>query len=179
MYSEKPWLRFYESRVPEHIGYPQTTLPDALAETARQYPLHPVLIFKGRSIAYRQFDQDVDRFAAALQGLGVRKGDRVAFHLPNCPQLMITYYATLRCGGIAVPCNPIYTPRELRHQLSDAGAEVIVTLSATYAAVRQVRAETSLRHVVVAEIKTYFPPLLKLLFTLLMERKKGHKVYLR
>jgi long-chain acyl-CoA synthetase len=118
----------------------------------------------------------VDRFAAALQGLGVKKGDRVAVHLLNCPQFPIAYYATLRIGGIVVPCNPVYTAREMRHQLKDSGAEVIVTLSLMYPIIKQIRAETELRYVIVANIKTYLPPLLRVLFTLFKEKKGGHRV---
>ncbi len=134
------------------------------------------MIFKDSRVSYREFNEAVDRFAAALQGLGVEKGDRVAIHLPNCPQFPIAYYAILRIGGIVVSCNPLYTAREIRHQINDSGAEVIVTLSAMYPIIKQIRAETPLHHVIVAKIKTYFPPLLKLLFTLLMEKKGGHKV---
>jgi len=176
MEQEKPWLKFYEPHVPACIDYPRVTLPEALEATARKHPDHPTVIFKGRRITYREHNETVDRFAAALQELGVRKGDRVAVHLPNCPQFILAYYATLRIGGIVVPCNPIYTARELKHQLSDSGAGVIVTLSLTYPIIQQIRSETPLRHVVVAQIKTYFPPLLRLLFTLLLEKKGGHKV---
>jgi long-chain acyl-CoA synthetase len=173
---EKPWLKFYESHVSEHIDYPQTTMPAALHETARKYPDHTALIYKNAKISYREYNEAVNRFAAALQGLGVNKGDRVAVHLPNCPQFPIAYNAILRIGGIVVPCNPIYTAREMRHQLSDSGAEVIVTYSAMFPVIKQIRGETKLRHVIVAHIKTYFPPLLRLLFTLLLEKKSGHRV---
>jgi long-chain acyl-CoA synthetase len=174
-YGAKPWLTSYEPHVPAHIDYPHVTLSTVLEETARAHPDQPAMIFKGNHISYWAFNQAVDRFAAALQQLGVRKGDRVAVHSPNCPQFPIAYYAILRIGGIVVPCNPIYTAREMRHQLSDSGAEIIVTLSATYPVIKQVRAQTSLRHIIVARIKTYLPPLLKLLFTLLLERKTGHR----
>ena len=173
---EKPWLTSYEPHVPEHVDYPEISMPAALEATARKYPDLTALIFKDTKIAFRDYNAAVDRLAAALQGLGVKKGDRVAIHLPNCPQFPISYYAVLRIGGIVVPCNPIYTPREVRHQLRDSGAEVILTLSAMYPVVKQVRAETDLRHVIVAKIKTYFPPFLRLLFTLLLEKKSGHKV---
>jgi long-chain acyl-CoA synthetase len=175
MFKEKPWLKFYEPHVPEHIDYPQTTMPAILEETARKYPDNTALIFKGAKVTFREYNEAVDRFAAVLQGLGVKKGDRVAIHLPNCPQFPIAFYAVLRIGGIVVPCNPLYTAREMTHQLNDSGAEVIVTLSAMYPLIKQIRANTKLRHVIVAKIKTYFPPILKLLFTLLMEKKTGHK----
>jgi long-chain acyl-CoA synthetase len=173
---EKPWLKFYEPHVPEHIDYSEITMPAALEETARRYPDHTALIFKDAKITYREYNEAVDRFAAALQGLGVKKGDRVAVHLLNCPQFPIAYYAVLRIGGIVVPCNPVYTAREMRHQLKDSGAEVIVTLSLMYPIIKQIRAETKLRHVIVANIKTYLPPLLRVLFTLFKEKKGGHRV---
>ncbi|MGD2253469.1 MAG: long-chain fatty acid--CoA ligase [Anaerolineales bacterium] len=176
MFKHKPWLRFYESHVPPTIDYPQSTIPAALEETARKHHDHPVLIYKGRMIPYGEYYQAVDRFAAALQGLGVAKGDRVAIHLPNCPQYPIAYNAVLKIGAVVVPCNPIYTAREMTHQLKDSGSEVIVTLSSTYPLIKQIRADTPLRHVIVAEIKTYFLPLLRLLFTLLKEKKLGHRV---
>jgi long-chain acyl-CoA synthetase len=175
MYEDRPWLTSYESHVPPSLDYPNTTLPAALEVTACRAPDVAAILFKGTRISYRQHNQNVDRFAAALQGLGVRKGDRVAVHLPNCPQFMIAYYAVLRIGAIVVPCNPIYTPRELEHQLRDSGAIVIVTLSSKYAEVRSIRERAAVRHVIVAQIKTYFPPLLRVLFTLLLEKKGGHR----
>jgi long-chain acyl-CoA synthetase len=175
MNADKPWLSAYESYVPPSLDYPNTTLPAALEVTAQRSPDVAAILFKGTRIDYRQHNQNVDRFAAALQKLGVRKGDRVAVHLPNCPQFIIAYYAVLRIGAIVVPCNPIYTPRELEHQLKDSGAVVIVTLSSTYAMVRSLRERTAVRKAIVAQIKTYFPPPLRLLFTLLLEKKGGHR----
>jgi len=176
VYQRKPWLDFYDRHVPEHLDYPKTTLPAALKETACRFPKHPAMIFRGNRMSYHEYDASVDRFAAALQRLGVKKGDRVAVHLPNCPQFPIAYNGVLRCGGIVVPCNPIYRAREMLHQINDSGAEIIVTLSSMYPTIKQIRAETPLREVIVAKIKTYFPTLTKLLFTLLLEKKSGHRV---
>ncbi|HIP97060.1 MAG TPA: long-chain fatty acid--CoA ligase, partial [Anaerolineae bacterium] len=131
---------------------------------------------KGGRLTYRELNELVDKFTAGLQKLGVKKGDRVAIHLPNCPQFPISYYAILRAGGIVVPCNPMYVAREMEYQLNDSGAEVIITLSAFYPLIKQIRDKTKLRRVIVAKIKTYFPGILKLLFTLLKEKKSGHAV---
>jgi long-chain acyl-CoA synthetase len=176
MFKEKPWVKFYEPHVPEHIDYPEETIPAAFEETASRYPDHPALIFKDTKITYGEELEAINRFAAALQELSVKKGDRVAIHLLNCPQFNISYGAVLKIGAIAVPCNPIYTAREMIHQLNDSGAEHIITLSLMYPLIKQIRSQTKLRHVIVAKIKTYFPPLTKLLFTLFMEKKGGHKV---
>ncbi|RLC73601.1 MAG: long-chain fatty acid--CoA ligase [Chloroflexi bacterium] len=173
---EKPWLKHYEEGVPATIDYPDTVMPKILADTARKFPDQVATIFKGGRLTYRELNELVDKFTAGLQKLGVKKGDRVAIHLPNCPQFLISYYAILRAGGIVVPCNPMYVAREMEHQLNDSGAEVIITLSAFYPLIKQIRDETKLRHVIVAKIKTYFPGLLKLLFTLLKEKKDGHVV---
>jgi long-chain acyl-CoA synthetase len=143
---------------------------------AGKYPDHPAMIFKDRVISFREFNESVDRFGAFLQTLGVKKGDRVAIHLPNCPQFPIAFYAVLRIGAIAVPCNPVYIAREMKHQLNDSGSKIILTLSSLYPLIEQIRGETGLEQVIVTRIKSYFPPVLRLLFTLLREKKSGHKV---
>jgi len=171
---EKPWLKFYEPHVSASLDYPDATMPELLLDTARKYPEHMATVFKGGKLTFREYNALIDRLAAALQKMGVKKGDRVAIHLPNCPQFPISYYAVLRIGGIVVPCNPLYTAREMRHQLKDSGAEIIITLTAMYPTIKQIRGETDLRHVIVAKIKTYFPPSLRILFTLLKEKKSGH-----
>jgi long-chain acyl-CoA synthetase len=161
MYKDKPWLKFYEPHVSEHLEYPKDSLPVLLEEMARSHPDNIALIFKDNRISYREYNETADRLGAALQSLGVKKGDRVAIHLLNCPQFPITYYAILRIGGICVPCNPIYTAREMRHQISDSGARIIITLSNMYPLIKAIRADTPLEHVIVAEIDTYFPEPLK------------------
>ncbi len=181
----KPWLAHYEEGVPAEVEIPDHAVTQNLINTAAQYPNHTALIFGNvvEPLGNRLMDATMNyqrlldltyRFAAALQQAGVKKGDRVAIHLPNCPQFVIAYYATLMVGGTIVPCNPQYVARELKHQLNDSGAETIVTLSLMYPMVKQIRAETSLKRVIVANIKEYFPGLLKLLFTLATEKKEGH-----
>jgi long-chain acyl-CoA synthetase len=176
MDTEKPWLKFYEPHVPEKLDYPQTPLPALLEETARKFADRTAMIFKDNKITYREYNEAIDRFAAALQALGVKKGDRVAVHLPNCPQYPIAYNAVLRAGGIVVPCNPIYTAREMKHQINDSGARVIVTLSSTYPVIQMIRAETPLEHVIVAEIDTYFPEPLKSYFAQLKAKDPSQKL---
>jgi len=182
---EKPWLAHYENGVPAEVEIPDYPVTQNLINVAEAYPRNPGLIFGNvvdvlgnalmdATMSYQELLRITHRFAAALQKLGVKKGDRVAVHLPNCPQFVIAYYATLKAGGIVVPCNPQYVARELRHQVNDAGVETIVTLSLTYPLVQKIRAETSLKHVVVTNIKEYFPPLLKFLFTIAKEKKEGH-----
>ena len=182
----KPWLQFYDEGVPPSLDYPQVPLDRLLAESAAKHPDHPAIIFGGavssrvmdKALSYRQLDDAVNRFAAAMQKLGVKKGDRVAMFMPNCPQLVIAYYGTMRAGGIAVPSNFLYTADEMEHQLNDAGAEIVVTLSSFYQRIHGIRGTTRLRHVIVTNIKEYFPTLLRVLFSLAREKKEGHRVEL-
>jgi long-chain acyl-CoA synthetase len=185
-YAIKPWLQFYDEGVPPSIDYPPVPLDRLLADSAAKHPERPALIFGARvgsrvmdqTMSYRQLDEAVNRFAAALQQLGVTKGDRVAIVTPNCPQFVIAFYGTLRAGGIATPCNFLYSADELAHQLHDAGAEIVVVLSSYYQKVHGIRAKTRLRHIIVTNIKEYFPALLSVLFTVAKERKEGHRVEL-
>ncbi len=182
----KPWLRFYDEGVPAHLEYPPVPLDRLLAESAAKHPNQPAILFGARlgrhildrALSYRQLDEAVNRFAAGLQGLGVEQGDRVAIVLPNCPQFVIAFYGTLRAGGIAVPCNFLYTGPELERQFNDAGAEIAVALSRFYPPIHSIRGRTRLRQIIVANIKEYFPPLLRLLFTLAKEKKEGHRTAL-
>ncbi|MCD6520825.1 MAG: long-chain fatty acid--CoA ligase [Anaerolineae bacterium] len=171
---DKPWIAHYESHVPPVIDIPSTPLADCLRRNARRFPDHPALIFFDNKISFKELNDAVDRFAAGLQKLGVAPGDRVALYMPNCPQYVISYYAVLRIGAIVVPCNPLYVARELEHQLNDAGARVAVVLSSFYPTLKEIRANTPLEYVIVANIKDYFPPVLKALFTLLKEKQEGH-----
>ena len=163
----RPWTRCYEPHVPAALELPSALLSDRLVENSRSFPTRAATIYFGSRLTYRALNEAVDRFAAGLQQLGVVKGDRVALHLPNCPQYAIAYYGALRAGAIAVPCNPLYVARELQHQLIDSGAKVAVVLSSFYNTLQSVRASTPLEHVIVANIKDYFPVGLKAAFTLL------------
>ena len=182
---ERPWLSHYEDGVPAEAEIPDYPVTRNLLKAAEEYPNRPALIFGNvveplgdalmdAIVTYRELLDATNRFAAALQEFGVGKGDRVAVHLPNCPQFVIAYYATLLVGGIVVPCNPQYVSREMEHQLNDSGAETIITLSLMYPIVKQIRDDTQLKRVIVANIKDYFPGLLKFLFTIATEKKEGH-----
>ena len=174
--ASRPWLRHYEDGVPYTIDYPKISLGGLLEQTASKYPDQTATIFMGGRLTYRQIDELSNRFANALIGLGVKKGDRVAIHLPNTPQFVIAYYGVMKTGAIVVPVNPLYVEREIEHQMNDSGAETIVTLSRFYPVVKNAQQQTKLRNVIVTNIKDYFPPLLKFLFGLTKEKSEGHAV---
>lgn len=111
-------------------------------------------------ITYSELLALCERFAAAVAGLGVKKGDRVAIHLPNCPQFAIAYYAILMNGAIFTPCNPLMVEKELEYQLNDAEAETIITLDMFYPMVEKIVPKTKIKNVIIASIPDVIPPLL-------------------
>jgi long-chain acyl-CoA synthetase len=173
--AERPWLRFYEPGVPASLAYPSVPVYALLDDSAARFPDRPATVFFGATLTFRDLAELSRRFAAGLAGLGVRKGDRVSLHLPNCPQFLIAYYGALRAGAVVVPCNPLYVEREIERQLVDCGAEVAVTLDLIYPRLADVRSRTAVREVVVTRIHDYFPPLLRALYPLRAWRE-GHRV---
>jgi len=174
-----PWLSHYDEGVPATLApYPNRTLVDYLADAARERPNRPALLFKGATITYGQLDRLSDACASAFAALGVKRGDRVALLLPNCPQFFIAEFGAWKLGAIVAPLNPTYTEHELEGPLRESGIETIVTLSRFYSRVKNVQKRTPLRRVISTNIKEYFPPILRLLFTLLRETRDGDRITL-
>ena len=172
-----PWLAHYDPGVPASLEpYPHRTLLDYVNEGVRERPQHPAFLFKGRPFTLAEFERTSDAFAAALASLGVKRGDRVAAMLPNCPQYFIVEFATWKLGGIFAPLNPIYTEDELAGPLTTIDASVVVTLSSFYERLKKVQSQTPVKRIVTTNIKEWFPPLLSLLFTLFTEKKDGYRV---
>ncbi len=173
--ADRPWTKHYDPMVPATLVYPQIPLTALMRETVKRHPDAIATIFFGAKRTYASLYRDIRRFAAGLQRLGVRKGDRVAIVLPNCPQFLIAFWGALEAGATVVPTNPLYTAREVEHQLADAGAETVVVLSRLYPVVKQARGGTRVRNVIVTNIKEEMPPVLRILFTLAKEKKDGHR----
>ncbi|GGH39773.1 long-chain-fatty-acid--CoA ligase [Microbacterium album] len=131
-YASRPWLSAYPPGVPAEIGPVTQTLPDMLDASVAKHRSLPALEFFGQVTTYRQLAREVDLAAEGLRRRGVRKGDRVAIVLPNCPQHVAAFYAVLRLGAIVVEHNPLYTARELRHQFEDHGARHAIVWDKTY-----------------------------------------------
>lgn len=166
----RPWLRFYEPGVPYTLSYPDQPVHTVLDQSAAAYPHHQAAVYFGAGITYATLRELAGRFTSALVRLGVRPGDRVALHLPNCPQFLIAYYGTLAAGAVIVPFNPLYVEREVGHQLADSGAEISVTLDVLYPRIAAVRGQTRVREIIVTGIQDYFPPLLRALYPLKARR---------
>src|SRR5689334_15214615 len=108
-----PWLLHYDSGVPKTLApYPEKTLLDYLAESAKTFGDKPILSMKGRTVSYAELERESNAFAAALSAMGVKRGDRVALCLPNCPQVFVAEIGAWKVGAIACPFNPTYTERE-------------------------------------------------------------------
>ena len=145
---------------PRFLNYPEAPVHQILRSSATKWPFHIALIFDALEITFSELLTLSERFANALASLGVKKGDRVAIHLPNSPQFAIAYYGTLMNGAIFTPCSPLMVEREMEYQLNDAGAETIITLDLFYPVVEKVVPKTKLKNVIVAAISDIFPPLL-------------------
>jgi long-chain acyl-CoA synthetase len=179
MISRAPWLSHYDAGVPPTLGpYPDRTLPDFVADLARQRPDAPALLFKGATMTFAALEAESNAFAAALKELGITRGDRVALLLPNCPQFFVAELAAWKLGAIVAPLNPIYTEYELEGPLRDHEIETIVTLTRFYPRVKNIQPRTPLRRVIATNIKDYFPSALRVLFTLLREKRDGDRIAL-
>ncbi|WP_244437462.1 long-chain-fatty-acid--CoA ligase [Aliihoeflea sp. 2WW] len=149
--ADKPWLANYPNGVPAEIApLEYQSLGDLMVDSCRKYGSKPAFTCMGKSITFTELEKQSAAFAAYLQGKGLSKGARVAIMMPNVLQYPIAMMAVLRAGYTVVNVNPLYTPRELEHQLNDSGAEAIVILENFAATLQQVIGRTKVKHVVVA-----------------------------
>ena len=177
MPSAAPWLSHYDPDVPATLGpYPSRTLLDYLADAARSRPNHPALLFKGATMTYGELAASSDACAAGFDAVGIKRGDRVGLLLPNCPQFVVAEIGAWKVGAIIAPLNPIYADRELEEAIREQGIDTMVTLTRYYTKVKRLQRTTGVSRVVATNIKDYFPPVLRMLFTLLRERRDGDRV---
>ena len=157
----KPWLAHYPEGMPAELGpVPYETLADLLNEAFRNFAARPAFRLMGVDLTYSELDRASTRFAAYLQGLGLRPGDRISLMMPNVFQYPVAVAGALRAGLVVVNTNPLYTPRELAHQLNDSGARAIVVLENMAHTLEQCRADVpQLEHVVVTAVGDMLPGL--------------------
>jgi long-chain acyl-CoA synthetase len=174
------WLSNYDDDVPATLEpYPDRSLTDYLRDSATRWPDRPALLFKGSAVSYRQLDDRSNALAAALVSVGVKRGDRVALCLPNCPQFLLAEFAAWKAGAIACPFNPTYSDREMEEALRATGAETLVVLNRFYDKVKAIQSRTSLRRIIATNIKEYLPLKLRLAYTLMKENKEGERIAIR
>jgi long-chain acyl-CoA synthetase len=168
---ERIWTRHYDNGVPADPNFEEKTILDFFDAATHEWPARPALTLKGKTLTYRQLKDHVDRFATGLAKLGVRKDSRVALWMPNLPQMVIGYFATLRLGAQVVNTNPLYVEREIEHQFNDAGVSVVVTLDFLWSnRLKAIVDRTGVEHVVVTSIPDYLPFPLNLLAPLKLKK---------
>ena len=173
------WLAQYDADVrPSIAPYPHKTLIDYLDRLASESGSKPALLFKGTAMTYGQLGAASTACAAALAALGVAKGDRVALVLPNCPQFFVAEFGAWKAGAVLVTVNPTYSERELEQLLGSTGCETVVTLTPFYNRIKRIQGRTAVRRIIATSIKEYLPPVLRVLFTLVKEKKEGHRIEL-
>lgn len=179
-YDDRPWTKRYDEGVPTEVPIPTHPVHDFLRKSAARFPDNTAIIFKGRRITYRELDEASDAIAAGLVANGFAKGDRAVIYMANTPQSVITFYGILKAGGIVIATNPLYSERELEHQLADCGAETVFVMTLFYDRLKRVQksGHTAVKRIIVTNIKEYLPSHLRLLFGLLKEKKEGHHAVL-
>ena len=185
-YDDRPWLKHYDPHVPHTLEpYPEKVMTDYLKETVELRPNSVALVTTSKvpvlgrldsEITYAQLEEKSNALATALVEMGLEKGDRVAIVMPNCVAFAISYFAVLKAGGCVAATNPTYPKGKMAYQLNDSDAKVVITLTLFYGLIKEVQPETKVKHVIVANIKDYFPAIAKFLFTVAMEKKGGHRL---
>jgi long-chain acyl-CoA synthetase len=145
---------------PRSLNYPQEPVYSLLDHTAARVPNRLAIIFGGMELTFGELKNLAERFANALTALGMKKGERLAIHLPNCPQFAIAYYGTLKAGCVFTPLSPLLAPKELGYQLNDSGASTLITLDLLYAGMARIIPETGIKRVITTSIADCYNPLI-------------------
>ena len=153
----RPWIASYADGVPDEIELPTGSLYDLVAASADEFAGNVALEFFGRTTSYRELNDQILRAAEGLRVLGVQKGDTVALVLPNCPQHIVAFYAVLRLGAIVIEHNPLYTPRELRHQFEDHGATVAIVWNNVVQTVQDFPADVAVDSIISIDVTRAMP----------------------
>src|SRR4030066_2548829 len=146
LYEKRPWLKFYLKEVSPDVKIPEKSAVETFDEATDKWKDRTALVFYGRKISYRELRDHVDRFAAAMQDLGVKKGARVALLLLNSPQFIVAYFGALKAGATLTAISPVYVSPEIKHQIEDSGATMLVCQDILYDKVE--RAEVKLDKVI-------------------------------
>ena len=153
----RPWLASYAEGVPDELELPTGSLYDLVEASIAEFPENAALEFFGRETTYAEMGIQIERAAEGLRLLGVQKGDIVALVLPNCPQHIVAFYAVLRIGAIVVEHNPLYTPRELRHQFEDHAATVVIAWNNVVATIQAFPADVAVDTIISVDVTRAMP----------------------
>ncbi len=146
---------------PKSLNYPEQPVFSFLDQTAVRVPNRLAIIFGGMELTYGELKNLSDRFANALISMGLEKGEKVAIHLPNCPQFAIAYYGVLKAGGIFTPLSPLLAPGEVTYQLNDAEAKILISLDLVYPGVCAIVPDTKVEKVITTSIADCYNPIIQ------------------
>src|SRR5436190_11877122 len=170
------WLNRYPKGVDWHQKFAPTPLYQLLDDAVAKYPSRPCTNFLGKVLSYGEIGRMVDRAAAGLQKLGVKKGTKVGLFMPNCPTFIVYYFATLKAGGTVVNYNPLYTLEELTFQVKDSETELMVTLDLKllFDKVEGLMKAGTLKRSIVASFPALLPGAKSVLFKLFKSKDLAH-----
>ena len=151
--TEKPWVRVYEGHTSPQTEVFEGSLTDFFRSSVEEHRDKTALTFYGTTFDFARLEALSEKMAASLAARGVRRGDRVALMLPNCPQYVVSFFATVGLGAVVTQLNPMYVEREIEHILEDSGAETIVVYSEAYPRVKNVMGQTALKNVIVVDLE--------------------------
>jgi long-chain acyl-CoA synthetase len=160
-YEAKPWLQWYLEGVPKDITVEEKSVVDTFNETTDKWKDKTAIVFYGRKMNYKELREQVDRFAAALHDMGIKTGDKGALLLLNSPQFIIAYMGALKAGATLTAISPVYVGSEIKYQLEDSGARMIVCLDILYDNVE--KSGVKLDAVILTSISEYLPGMKKFL----------------
>jgi len=160
-YEARPWIKWYLKGVAPDVTVEEKSVVDTFDETTEKWKDKTAVIFYGRKVSYRELRDQVDRFATALHDLGIKKGDKIALLLLNSPQFIIAYYGALKAGATLTAISPVYVSSEIKYQLEDSGARMIVCLDILYDNVE--KSGVKLDAVILTSISEYLPAMKKFL----------------
>jgi len=161
----------YCEGIPDPVDIPEITVLEMFRQSAKKFPDRFITEFKGKFKKYNEIEEEINRFANSLKELGIKKGDRVACLMPNCPQYIVAFFATNSLGAIFTAISVLYTEKEIRYQLQDSEAKAIVTIDVFLDKVRNVQDETKLKHVIVSSIGDELPGVTAFLYKKVIARK--------
>ncbi|CAN5447049.1 long-chain-fatty-acid--CoA ligase [soil metagenome] len=171
----RPWISSYAEGVPDDIELPTGSLAELIAGSVAEFPNNAALEFFGRETTYAELGDQIARAAEGLRKLGVRKGDPIALIMPNCPQHVVAFYAILRLGAIVIEHNPLYTPRELRHQFEDHSSKVVITWDKIVGELQAFPKDIAVDHIISVDMTKAFPLRLRTLLRLPIARARQQR----
>jgi len=154
-YESRIWLRNYDKHVPPKLPEPRTPLNTVLDDVAKEFPDKTAVVFYKRKITFRELKDYADRLATAFVAMGIRKGDIVGLHMPNLPHYPITMWGAWKAGAVVMGVSPLMKDRDLRHQLKDSGAKVVVSAEMYVKMVNAIKTETKLEYVISAGLSDF------------------------